>query len=131
MYKIKRFSLIGQKEYAAANTLLKMGQSNPARKSLVNSIMTPKQFKSAVGSREGGRLVDLANKNRNDILGARSISQVNNIAQNHVSRITPKRNEIINTALANRQSNSVLAQEVRQRQIDTADGLYHSLANYL
>lgn len=125
MYKIKRFSMLDQKEFAGANTLLKLAKNNPSRNAIVSQAYTPSQFGQAVKNSYGttNPIPELAKDNRNKMLGARTIDQVNNIANNHFTRLTPKRTEIINNAKAAREAKSTDIFKTRRSQLDMAKSI--------
>ena len=116
-----------QKEFAGALTMMNKGRFNPQTFNNGGILMqTPQQFKnyvtSATGDYSAKRVIGVANRNRGNSLGARTVSQVN-IANNHAMRITPTRQRIIESAVQNRENASVASQNFRQRQTNRASSL--------
>lgn len=117
-----------QKEFAGALTMMNKGRFNPQTFNNGGILMqTPQQFKnyvtSATGDYSAKRVIGVANRNRSNSLGARTVSQINNIANNHAMRVTPTRQKIIESAVKNRENASVASQNFRQRQINRASSL--------
>ena len=113
----KAFSMgyeYAQKEFAGAKTLLEMGKNSLEETAIPKEIRTPKQYKKFIGYTGWGgyynpphlvgteRLNHFAKLRRNTSLGARTIDQINNI-QNNKTRLTPRRREIIENAVKNRE----------------------------
>jgi hypothetical protein len=122
------YALEEQKEFTGALTMMNKGRFNSQTFNNGGILMqTPQQFKnyvtSATGDYSAKRVIGVANRNRNNSLGARTVSQVNNIANNHAMRITPTRQRIIESAVKNRENASVSSQNFRQRQTNRASSL--------
>ena len=131
----KAFSIgyeLAQKEFAGAKTLLEMGKNSLEENAVSKEIRTPKQYRKFVGDYEfvrdhefpwfrakksEGRINHFAKLRRNTSLGARTIDQVNNIKNNNL-RLTPKRKEIMENAIKNREKLSKEIQKMRKKNLE-------------
>ena len=120
-----------QKEYAAANTLIKRGKNWDIKEAAPLPIRTINQFRQKVvektGSNDNAWVFEYAKKARNNSLGPRTIDQVRNISDNHAMRLTPKRAKIITDAVDSRNNISQAIQQKRKENIDLANQLKKSI----
>ena len=113
IYKIKRFSFysnkLEQREFIGALSMI--NQNRNPQKFSQKMVELPQQFRnSLIGGRNLRVLRNSVDRERNNSLGARTISQVYNIAKKHETRLTPRRHDIIQAAMKNREAASHTAQ---------------------
>jgi hypothetical protein len=112
IYKIKRFSSysnkLEQREFIGALSMINQNR-NPQRFDQ-KMLELPLEFRnSLIGGRNLRVLRNALDRERNSSLGARTISQVYNIAKKHETRLTSRRHDIIQAAIKNREEASQTA----------------------